>query len=108
MAKIASELEQVIRRFCQELEHTGIRPEQVLLFGSHAQGQAGEGSDIDLIIISPDWARFNRRERLELLGLAAVRIMESVQAQGFTPDEVDRHETGAFWEEIIGHQAIAV
>jgi len=108
MAERTSELNGIIRRYRQELERAGIRPKRILLFGSHARGQAREGSDIDLIIVSPDWARFSRRERLELLGLAAVRIMESVQAQGFTPDEIDRHEAGAFWEAILEHQAIAV
>jgi predicted nucleotidyltransferase len=108
MAERAPELDQIIGRFRQELERSGVRPERILLFGSHARGKAREGSDIDLIVVSPDWARFNQRERLELLGVAAVRIMESVQAQGFTPEEVAYHQTGAFWEEILRHQAVAV
>jgi hypothetical protein len=108
MAKRAPELDRIIGRFRQELERSGVRPERILLFGSHARGKAREGSDIDLIVVSPDWARFNQRERLELLGVVAVRIMESVQAQGFTPDEVAYHQTGAFWEEILRHQAVAV
>ncbi|MGH2522675.1 MAG: nucleotidyltransferase domain-containing protein [Anaerolineales bacterium] len=102
------ELENIVRRFRRELEIIGIRPERILLFGSHARGQAREGSDIDLIVVSPDWARFNRRERLEMLGLAAVRIMESIQAHGFTPLEITSHQTGPFWEEIIQREAVAV
>lgn len=108
MAKRAPELDRIIGRFRQELERSGVRPERILLFGSHARGKAREGSDIDLIVVSPDWARFSRRERLELLGVTAVRIMESVQAQGFTPDEVARHQTGAFWEEILRHHTVVV
>jgi hypothetical protein len=108
MVKRTSELDRIIGRFRRELERAGIRAERILLFGSHARGEARDGSDIDLIVVSPDWARFNRRERLELLGVTAVRIMESVQAQGFTPDEVARHQTGAFWEEILRHHTVAV
>lgn len=108
MAKRTPELDRIIGRFRRELERTGIRAERILLFGSHARGEAHDGSDIDLIVVSPDWARFNRRERLELLGVTAVRIMESVQAQGFTPDEVAHHQTGAFWDEILRHHAVAV
>ena len=108
MVKITPELDGVIARFCRELERSGIRVGRILLFGSHARGEAREGSDVDLIIISPDWARFNRRERLEMLGVVAVRIMESVQAQGFTPDEIASHQTGVFWEEILHHQAVVV
>jgi hypothetical protein len=108
MAEKTPELDHIIGRFRRELERIGIRAERVLLFGSHARGEARDESDIDLIIVSPDWEHLNRRERLELLGLTAVHIMESVQAQGFTPDEVARHQTGAFWEEILQHHAIAV
>jgi hypothetical protein len=79
-----------------------------MLFGSHARGEAREGSDIDLIVVSADWSRYNMRERLELLGIVAARILESVQAQGFTPEEVDQHKTGYFWEDIIHHHAVTV
>ena len=108
MAERTPELENIIRRFRRELERIGIRPERIFLFGSHAHGEAREGSDIDLIVVSPDWASLNRRERLETLGVAAVRIMEPVQAQGFTPDEIATHQTGAFWEAILQKEAIAV
>ena len=69
----------------------GIRSEQVLLFGSQAKGTAHEGSGIDLLIISSAWAPYGERERLELLGIAAARILELVQARGATPDEIARH-----------------
>jgi predicted nucleotidyltransferase len=108
MAQSTPELHGIVERFCRELERSDIRVERVLLFGSHARGEAREGSDVDLIIVSPDWARLNRRERLELLGVVAVRIMESIQAQGFTPDEIASHQTGVFWEEILHHQAVVV
>ena len=33
---------------------TGFDPSQVLLFGSHARGSAGEWSDIDLLVVMGD------------------------------------------------------
>lgn len=108
MVEKTSELENVIPRFRRELERIGVHVERILLFGSYARGEAREGSDIDLIVVSSDWARYNRRERLELLGIVAARIMESVQAQGFTPDEVLEHKTGAFWDDIIQRHAVVV
>jgi predicted nucleotidyltransferase len=57
----------------------GIRAEQILLFGSQADGTAQEGSGVDLIVISKDWEKNSRRERLEILGVAAARILEPVQ-----------------------------
>ncbi len=86
----------------------GIRAARVLLYGSQAAGTAEDGSDIDLIVISRDWGSTTHRERLELLGIAAARIMEPVQARGFTPDEIEGHELLPFWEQVIHEQAIPV
>lgn len=108
MAQTTPELEQIIKRYRRQLEKMGIRAEQVLLFGSQAAGLAREGSDIDLIVISDDWENLNQRERLELLGIAAARILEPVQAQGFTPTEISQRKIMPFWEYIIKKQAIAV
>ncbi len=88
MAQTTPQLEQIIQRYRAQLEKMGIHPERILLYGSQATGTAREGSDIDLIVISGDWKKYNHRERLELLGVASARILEPVQAQGFTPNEI--------------------
>jgi uncharacterized protein len=108
MAETATQLTDVIHLYCQELQHMGIRCERVLLFGSQAKGTAHEGSDIDLIVISPDWDRYGKRERLELLGIAAARILEPVQAYGFTPEEITSHQTTAFWEQVLSEQTVHI
>lgn len=108
MAKTASELEMIIRRFRAEVEKMGIRCEKILLFGSQARGTAEEGSDIDLFVISPDWARYNERERLEILGIAAARILEPIQARGVTPDELATHRLSPLWEQVLKEQAVVV
>jgi predicted nucleotidyltransferase len=86
----------------------GIRSERVLLFGSQAKGTAHEGSDIDLLIISSAWAPYGERERLELLGIAAARILEPVQARGAAPDEVARHQLSPFLEQVLTEQAVVI
>lgn len=86
----------------------GIHPEKTLLYGSQAAGMAHEGSDIDLIVISSDWANYNRRERLEILGVASARILEPVQAQGFTPSEISSDQIMPFWAHVLKEQAIAI
>jgi predicted nucleotidyltransferase len=108
MAKATSQLKPIIRRFRAELEKMGIHVERVLLYGSQATRTAQDGSDIDLIIISADFAPYSQRERLEMLGIAAARILESVQANGFTPQEIDKRQLMPFWEQILQEQAIAV
>jgi predicted nucleotidyltransferase len=64
-------------------------------------------SDIDLVIVSPDFKDKNIRERLELLGVASARIMEPVQALGATPGEIDSEEKSAFMREVLKHGKVA-
>jgi predicted nucleotidyltransferase len=108
MVKKTPELKRIVKRYRAQLEKMGIRPTRILLYGSQANGTAREGSDIDLIVISGDWKKYNYRERLELLGIASARILEPVQAQGFTPSEVKLKKVMPFWEQVIKEQAIAV
>ena len=108
MAKATPELKRIVKRYRIQLEMMGIRPTRVLLYGSQASGTAREGSDIDLIVISGDWKKYNHRQRLELLGVAAARILEPVQAQGFTPSEIRQKQITPFWEQVMKEQAIAV
>ena len=108
MAQTTPELKQIVQRFCEQLEKMGIHPEKVMLYGSQATGTTREGSDIDLIVISSDWKKFNQRERLELLGIASARILEPVQAQGFTPVEISKNQLMPFWTHVMKEQAIAI
>jgi len=108
MAKATPELKRIVKRYRIQLEKMGIRPTRVLLYGSQASGTAREGSDIDLIVISGDWEKYNHRQRLELLGVAAARILEPVQAQGFTPSEIRQKQITPFWEQVMKEQAIAI
>jgi predicted nucleotidyltransferase len=108
MAEATSQLAEIIRRYRRELERMGIHCERVLLYGSQATGTAGEGSDIDLFVISQDWARYNERERLEMLGVAAVRLLEPIQARGITPEEIATHRLLPLWEQVLNEQAIVV
>jgi len=79
----------------------GVKVEQVLLFGSHARGDARDGSDIDLLVVSPDFERLASWERLELLGIAAGRIWQPIEALASTPAEVAHVQPATFLEEIL-------
>jgi len=108
MAEATSQLAEIIWRYRQELERMGIHCERVLLYGSQAAGTATEDSDIDLFIVSPDWARYGERERLEMLGIAAARLLEPIQARGITPEEIVTHQLLPLWEQVLKEQAISV
>jgi predicted nucleotidyltransferase len=108
MAETTPELKQIVKRYRIQLEKMGIHPTRILLYGSQAAGTAREGSDIDLIVISGDWKKYNYRQRLELLGIAAARILEPVQAQGFTPSEIEEKQIMPFWQHVMEEKAIAI
>jgi len=108
MAKTTPNLKQIVKRYRIELEKMGVKAEKILLYGSQASGTFREGSDIDLFIISPDWEVYSQRERLEIIGVAAARILEPIQAQGFTPDEVANKKIASFWQHVMAEQAIAI
>lgn len=82
----------IIERFKGQLIAMGIHPERFILFGSQARGESAAASDIDLVVISKDFGAKDIRERLELLGVAAARILEPIEALGVTPEEWERGE----------------
>lgn len=108
MAETEPGLTAAVTRYCQELERMGIPCENVLLFGSQASGQAEEGSDIDLIIISSALEAYSTRERLELLGVAAARALEPIQALGVTPEEVEMRRISPFLKYLLDEQAVVI
>lgn len=88
MPEAKPEIKDIVGNYREKLLSLGTRPEQIYLYGSYARGMALEGSDIDLIVISRDFSLLNLRERLEILGVAAARILKPIQAVGYTPEEM--------------------
>jgi predicted nucleotidyltransferase len=102
------EVKEIVEKYRQQLAHFGIRPERIYLYGSYAKGKAQEGSDIDLIVVSSDFSSLGLRERLEILGVAAARILKPIQAVGYTPEEIQAKTYSPFLEEIFDSEAIAL
>ena len=76
----------IIQKFKQALE-SNIRVEQVILFGSYAEGTAREDSDIDLVVISPSFSGKTYWERIDILTEAIYTVFAPIEASAFTPDE---------------------
>ena len=101
MATPRPEITAIIAGFCAQLRALGIRVDQAILFGSHARGEAREGSDIDVLIVSSDFASLNTRERMEQLGTAAARLWQPIEAMACTPAELVHVEPATLLEEIL-------
>ena len=76
-----------VSRFRRALEARGIRVERIVLFGSHATGGAREGSDIDVVVVSEDFAGSSYWERLEILSDAIYDVFEPIEALAMTSEE---------------------
>ena len=95
------EITDIIARYCAQLKAMGIRVDRAILFGSHARGEAKDGSDIDLLIVSSNFETLNTRERLERLGIAAARLWQPIEAIACTPAELLHVEPATLLEEIL-------
>ena len=101
MHKTGFQIKEVVKEYLQALKTLGINVERVILYGSHALGNQREDSDIDVVIISKDFRKMNVRERLEVLGIAAARIMKPVEAKGYTAQEIELAQEASFLKEIL-------
>lgn len=77
------------------------RPEAIILFGSRARGRAGEGSDIDLLIIERSDEPKHRRSRRYQRALSNRRVPIDLLVR--TPEEVeeDLRQPHSFMSEIM-------
>jgi len=63
-------------------------PEQIILFGSHARGDAGPDSDVDLLVIMPVTGS-KRAKQIEMrVALHDIRVPKDILL--VTPEEVAR------------------
>ena len=73
-----------------------VQPERILLFGSHARGQADEFSDYDIMVIKRTERSF--LERLEDMVPFLVAFDRPAEILVYTPDEYERmSERGLGW-----------
>ena len=78
---------EIISNFRKALESAGIKISKLILFGSYAAGRQMEGSDIDIVVISEDFAGKSYWERIDILSGAIYQIFEPIEAVAMTPQE---------------------
>ncbi len=79
----------IVGRYREALEAQGIEVDRIVLYGSQATGAAGPDSDIDLVVISKDFAGKGYWERIEVLAEALYQVFERIEAVAMTPEEWD-------------------
>ncbi|MBI5885796.1 MAG: nucleotidyltransferase domain-containing protein [Deltaproteobacteria bacterium] len=79
--------------FKAALESKGIRISKLILYGSYAAGTFKEGSDIDLVVVSDDFAEKGYWERIGILSDAIYEVFEPIEAVAMTTDEWRRGDS---------------
>ncbi|MEW6376429.1 MAG: nucleotidyltransferase domain-containing protein [Thermodesulfobacteriota bacterium] len=103
-------ISKTLKEFKSALEAVGIRVDQVTLFGSYATGHSRKGSDIDVAVISEDFKGMNLLKRFETIGLALAkaRIMEPIEAIGYTKKEFELKGRGTFVGDEVKARGVQV
>lgn len=97
---VKEQLPEIIRNYVKELEKK-IFVKKIILYGSYAYGKPHPGSDVDLVIISPDFEKIKPLERLEMLSLATRKDRAPIEAIGYTPEEFAKAESYIFLDYIV-------
>lgn len=89
-ANVQERIEEMVRRIVSQFH-----PDKIILFGSHARGQAGPDSDVDLLIVMPVEGP-KRRKATEIDGALADRTIP-LDLIVVTPEEFERarHQIGS-------------
>lgn len=85
---------EVLSRFRIAIESQHIRVEKMILFGSYAAGTNKKESDIDVVVVSKDFADKDYWERTEILSSVIYNVFEPIEAVGVTPEEWEKGELG--------------
>lgn len=100
MVKSISEVKKAVNEYRDELKRHNIRITKVILYGSYAKGCPKPYSDIDLIVISKDLARFPLLKRQELLAQLTMNIDAPLEVIGYTPEELEKARDTIFGQII--------
>jgi predicted nucleotidyltransferase len=82
----------ILARFREAVESQLIKVEKLILYGSYAAGANREESDIDVVVISKDFAGKDYWERTDILSRAIYDVFEPIEAVALTPEEWDKGE----------------
>ena len=92
MVRQKNGVEKILAQFIKETKKK-ISVQKIILFGSYAKGTPKKTSDIDIAVISPNFARMNELQRIKLLLDCAHRIKYEIPVDietfGYTPEEYE-------------------
>ncbi|MGI6343962.1 MAG: nucleotidyltransferase domain-containing protein [Bacillota bacterium] len=94
-----TELTAVLDRFVAALQQQ-LPISQVILYGSHVRGEANELSDINLVVISPQFGK-NKLQEIRLLSQIALDCDEDIEALPYSLEDLENLIPGSFLDEVL-------
>ena len=85
MTPVQDKIEEMIRRIVAKFD-----PEKIILFGSHARGDAGPHSDADFLVVMR--VAGSRRKKAAEIHLALWGISLPADVLVFTPEQVEKYK----------------
>ena len=98
----------IIVKYRRKLETLGVKARKIILYGSHASGNAREDSDLDLVVVSDDFKSMDLWERLWLLGQARIDIERPMEILGLTEEEFDSDQCDTFIRDEVKAKGVEV
>ncbi len=89
-------LDMTLTAYQEQLAQLGIRVQKLIMFGSYAQGTATPESDLDLAVLSDDFAGMDVWSKLSLLGRARLGLAKPMEIMGLTAAEFQAAASGTF------------
>jgi predicted nucleotidyltransferase len=83
--RIQRAIERMVRRIVLDFN-----PEHIILFGSHARGDAGAAGDVDLLVVMP--VEGSKRDKAVEIGVALHDIRVPKDILVVTPEEFERRQ----------------
>ena len=84
MVRTESQIRAAVKEFVRALEPK-VHVQQIILYGSYAKGQAREESDIDIAVLSDDFARMSELEVIQVLAHRRIYCDSLLMPVGYTP-----------------------
>jgi predicted nucleotidyltransferase len=81
---VRDEIKEMVRRIVERFD-----PEKIVLFGSHARGDAEPDSDADILVIMP--VKGSRRKKATEIDVALIGVDLPADIIVVTPEEVERN-----------------
>lgn len=87
---VQERIEEMVRRIVSQFS-----PDKIILFGSHARGEAGPNSDVDLLVVMP--VEGSKRQKATEIDVALADRTVPLDLIVVTPDDFERgrHEIGS-------------